>query len=90
MEISITSIKEDEMVLNIKEEDISILYILQHELLKEGVEFAGFALKHPLTQEYSFNIIAKDPMKDLEKAINNSINNVEELVNIVRGKVESI
>lgn len=80
MEISITSIKEEEMVLSIKEEDISILYILQHELLKdERVEFAGFALKHQLTQEYSFRIRAKDPIEAFSSAINNAINNTEVL-----------
>ncbi len=90
MEISIISMKEGEMMLSIKEEDISILYILQHELLEGGAEFAGFALKHPLTQEYNFRIIAKDPMKALSDAIDKAIGNVKELEDIVRAKVESI
>ncbi|GIU72601.1 MAG: hypothetical protein KatS3mg003_2080 [Candidatus Nitrosocaldaceae archaeon] len=91
MEISIISIKDEEMELSIKDEDISILYILQHELLRDDeVKFAGFALKHPLTQEYTFRIVARDPIASLEKAINTSISNVEELNNIVKAKVESI
>ena len=45
--------KDEELELKLQDEDISVMYIIQHELLKEkSVEFAGMILKHPLTREY--------------------------------------
>ena len=85
MEMSIKSIKANEVELSIKDEDISILYILQHELLKdESVRFAGFTLKHPLTLEYDFRIVADDPLDALNKAIDNAISNVKVLDSILK------
>jgi len=40
-----------------KEEDISIMYIIQHNLLKnKDVTYAGVVLEHPLLKEYLFKI----------------------------------
>ncbi len=89
MEINIVNMKGEELELVIKDEDISVLYILQHELLNDkDVKFAGFALKHPLTLEYNFRIIANDPFNTLLRVLNRSINNTNELENIIRAKVE--
>lgn len=83
--------EDEELEISIKGEDISILYILQYELLNDkDVRFAGFALKHPLTEEYIFRIVAKDPIAALKKAVNSSISNIETLNKIVKRKVESI
>ena len=42
----IIDIKDNEIELKLQEEDISIMYIIQHELLKEkNVQFAGVMLK---------------------------------------------
>jgi len=56
----IVDMKESEMELKLQEEDISVMYILQHELLKEKhVEFAGVVLKHPLIRDYSVRVMTK-------------------------------
>lgn len=40
-----------------KDEDISIMYIIQHNLLKnKDVTYAGVVLEHPLLKEYLFKI----------------------------------
>jgi DNA-directed RNA polymerase subunit L len=50
MFVEITDFKDNEIELKIREEDISILYVIQHELLKEkSIDFAGVIQKHPLT-----------------------------------------
>ena len=41
----IVDIKDREIELKLQDEDISVMYIVQHELLKEkNVEFAGVVL----------------------------------------------
>ena len=46
--------------LKIKEEDISVMYIIQHEILKDkNTEFAGVVLKHALIRDYVMRIISK-------------------------------
>jgi DNA-directed RNA polymerase subunit L len=56
----ITDFNENELELKLQEEDISIMYIIQHELLKErNVEFAGVTLKHPLIRDYTLRIVTK-------------------------------
>jgi DNA-directed RNA polymerase subunit L len=54
MFVEIADVKDNEIELKIREEDISVLYILQHELLKEkSTDFAGVIQKHPLTNDYN-------------------------------------
>ena len=56
----ITDFNENELELKLQEEDISIMYIIQHELLKErNIEFAGVTLKHPLIRDYTLRIVTK-------------------------------
>ena len=51
MRAEVLSAKENELELKLQDEDISVMYIIQHELLKEkSVDFAGVILKHPLTR----------------------------------------
>lgn len=67
----ITDVKDNEIELKIREEDISILYIVQHELLKEkSVDFAGVIQKHPLTNDYQMRVATKrkDPMQVVQDA----------------------
>ena len=65
------STKDNELELSLQDEDISVMYIIQHELLKEkSVEFAGVVLKHPLTREYFIRIVTKkkDPFEIIQEA----------------------
>jgi DNA-directed RNA polymerase subunit L len=69
--VEIADVKDNEIELKIREEDISILHIVQHELLKEkSVDFAGVILKHPLTKEYFMRVATKrkDPMEVIQDA----------------------
>ncbi|NOJ29053.1 MAG: hypothetical protein DA328_02675 [Nitrososphaeraceae archaeon] len=46
-----------DLEFKIMQEDISIMYIIQHNLLKnKDVNYAGVVLKHPLLKEYIFKI----------------------------------
>jgi len=60
MEATVEDFNDNEVDIKVKEEDVSIMYILQHELLQnKKVEFAGIALKHPLTREYDMRIVTE-------------------------------
>jgi len=52
MDAHIKNSSPKEVHLGITNSDIGMLYLIQHELLKEkSVDFAGLILKHPLTDE---------------------------------------
>ena len=71
MQAEVLSTKDNELELSLQDEDISVMYIIQHELLKEkSVEFAGVVLKHPLTREYFIRIVTKkkDPFEIIQEA----------------------
>ena len=56
----IVDIKDREIELKLQDEDISVMYMVQHELLKEkNVEFAGVVLKHPLVKDYLIRVVTK-------------------------------
>ena len=71
MRAEVLSAKENELELKLQDEDISVMYIIQHELLKEkGVDFAGVILKHPLTREYFIRVVTRkrDPFEVIKEA----------------------
>jgi DNA-directed RNA polymerase subunit L len=71
MRAEVLSAKENELELKLQDEDISVMYIIQHELLKEkGVDFAGVILKHPLTREYYIRVVTRkrDPFEVIQEA----------------------
>ena len=71
MRAEVLSAKENELELKLQDEDISVMYIIQHELLKEkSVEFAGVILKHPLTREYFIRVVTRkrDPFEVIQEA----------------------
>jgi len=72
MQAEISKLTNAEVELKFKDEDISILYILQHYLLKEqNVDFAGVIVKHPLIKDFLVKITSQEsPMIILEKSIN--------------------
>jgi DNA-directed RNA polymerase subunit L len=77
MQAELENYKSNEINLNVSE-DISILYIVQHELLNEKeVEFAGVVLKHQLKEDFSFRIVTKKskPLDVLHKALQSSSDN---------------
>jgi DNA-directed RNA polymerase subunit L len=71
MQAEITNYSSNEIELKLKDEDISIMYIIQHHILKQkDIEFAGIVMKHPLIKEYLMRINSKaNPMDVLEKSV---------------------
>jgi DNA-directed RNA polymerase subunit L len=83
----IVDIKDNQLELKLQEEDISIMYIIQHELLKErSIEFAGVTLKHPLIKEYVVRIITKkkDPVEAIREASVSASEHIKELTSTLK------
>lgn len=89
MQAELESYKSNEINLRVNE-DISILYIVQHELLNEKeVEFAGVVLKHQLKEDFSFRILTKKskPLDTLLKALHSSSNNAIKLKDTIESAI---
>src|SRR5919206_417702 len=71
----ISDVKDNEIELKIREEDISILYIIQHELLKQkSTDFAGIIQEHPLTKEYRMSVLTRNKDADRkEEQLNDKV-----------------
>lgn len=90
MEISISEAKDNSVLLNVREEDISVMHILQHELLSsKKVSYAGFALKHPLTLEYDMRVVTESgsPLDALLESTKSARKYIEDLSKLVKSKV---
>ncbi|HEY9386095.1 MAG TPA: RpoL/Rpb11 RNA polymerase subunit family protein [Nitrososphaeraceae archaeon] len=87
MHAELANIKDNELELKLQDEDISIMYIIQHELLTEkNVEFAGVILKHPLTREYIIRIITrkKDPFEIIEEATSKASEVIKDITGMLK------
>ena len=87
MRAEVLSAKENELELKLQDEDISVMYIIQHELLKEkGVDFAGVILKHPLTREYFIRVVTRkrDPFEVIQEASAKATEVMKELTGAIR------
>jgi DNA-directed RNA polymerase subunit L len=87
MHAELANIKDNELELKLQDEDISIMYIIQHELLTEkNVEFAGVMLKHPLTREYTIRIITrkKDPFEIIEEATSKASEVIKDITGMLK------
>ncbi|MEK6944117.1 MAG: RpoL/Rpb11 RNA polymerase subunit family protein [Thermoproteota archaeon] len=91
MHAQVVTSTSKEINLSIKESDIGMLYIIQHELLKNAnIDFAGVILKHPLTNEcwIRVNSTKENPMKDIIKATDLAIESVNELKKLFNSKIK--
>lgn len=91
MEASVVDFRDNEVNLSVKEEDIAIMYIVQHELLSnKKVDFAGVALKHPLTGEYEVRIVTEsgNPLDALVESTKTAREYIETLSELVKSKVK--
>ena len=89
MQAEIENYKANEVNLNVSE-DISILYIVQHELLNQKeVEFAGVVLKHQLKEDFSFRIVTKKskPLDILHKALQASSDNALKVKEMIESEI---
>ncbi len=76
----IIEMKDSEIELKLQDEDISVMYIIQHELLKEkNVEFAGVVLKHPLVKDYLVRVVTKSkiPIEAFQDACTSASENLK-------------
>jgi DNA-directed RNA polymerase subunit L len=90
MNAQVISSEPKEISLSITETDIGILYIIQHELLKEStIEFAGVIVKHPLTNEcwMRINSTAK-PLQEIKKATESAIKMSKEFQQLFNSKIK--
>ena len=91
MQAEISDVKDNEIELKIREEDISILYIVQHELLKEkSVDFAGVIQKHPLAKEFQMRVATKrkDPMEVIQDASASAQEYSKELFSMIKSALK--
>lgn len=89
MQAELKNFKSNEINLNVSE-DISILYIVQRELLNQKeVEFAGVVLKHQLKEDFGFRIVTKKskPLDILHKALQSSSDNVLKVKELIESAV---
>jgi DNA-directed RNA polymerase subunit L len=78
-----------EITISIKETDIGVLYIIQHELLNaSNVDFAGVIVKHPLTNECWMRINSKSkPITEVKKSTESAIKMAEEFKELFNSKL---
>ena len=88
--MEVISSEAKEMSLSLKNADIGLLYVIQHELLKQsGVDFAGVIVKHPLTDEIWMRITSSGkPLGEIKKATDSAIKISEEFKQLVNSKIK--
>ena len=90
MQAQVISSESKEIRLSIKETDIGILYIVQHELLQESnIDFAGVIVKHPLTNECWMKINSSTkPLGEIKKATDSAIKMADEFKQLFNSKIQ--
>jgi DNA-directed RNA polymerase subunit L len=91
LDAQITDSSQKEVSLSVQDSDIGMLYIVQHELLKEkNIDFAGLILKHPLTNECWLRVNSSkgNPLKEIVNATNSAIESVNELKKLFNSKIK--
>ena len=90
MNAQVISSEPKEISLSITETDIGILYIIQHELLKESnINFAGVIIKHPLTNECWMRISSNTkPISEIKKATNSAIQMTDDLKKLFNSTIK--
>ncbi|HEX7142128.1 MAG TPA: RpoL/Rpb11 RNA polymerase subunit family protein [Nitrososphaeraceae archaeon] len=92
MQAEITTFSNNEIELKLKDEDISIMYIIQHHILKEkDIEFAGIVMKHPLIKEYLMKIKSKEnPMDILDKSIKSADEFLKDISHLIESSEQKV
>lgn len=80
MDAQVLSSAGREINISITNTDVGILYIIQHELLKDsGTDFAGVIVKHPLTNECWMRVSSSSkPVGQIKKATDSAIKIADE------------
>jgi DNA-directed RNA polymerase subunit L len=92
MQAEITNYTSNELELKLKDEDISIMYIIQHHILKQkDIEFAGIVMKHPLIKEYLMRINSKaNPMDVLETSVKSADKYLKDLSHLIESSKQKV
>jgi len=90
MEAQVLTLEPKQVSISISDADIGILYIIQHELLKESkIDFAGVIVKHPLTNEIWMRINSSTkPLGEMKKATDSAIKMAEEFKKLFNSKIK--
>ena len=90
MNAQVISSESKEISISMKNADIGILYVIQHELLKQSnVDFAGVILKHPLTDEIWMKVNSSTkPLGELTKAADSAIKTSDEFKKLFNSKIK--
>ena len=90
MNAQVISSEAKEINISITETDIGILYLIQHELLKESnIDFAGVIVKHPLTNECWMRINSSSkPLGEIKKATDSAIKMADEFKQLFNSKLK--
>jgi DNA-directed RNA polymerase subunit L len=90
MEAQVITLEPKQVSISISDADIGILYIIQHELLKESkIDFAGVIVKHPLTNEIWMRINSSTkPLGEMKKATDSAIKMAEEFKKLFNSKIK--
>ena len=90
MHAQVVSSAPKEINLSIKDTDVGILYIIQHELLKtSGIDFAGVIVKHPLTNECWMRINSNSkPMKEIKNTTETAIKTADDLKKLFNSTIK--
>ncbi len=91
MQAQIISETKKEINFSLKESDIGILYIVQHEMLKRSaVDFSGVIMKHPLTGECWMRVNAKQaPVNEIISAADTAIGIAADLKKLFNDKIKA-
>jgi len=90
MDVKIRDLTKKEANLSIMNGDIAVLYLTQHELLKNpNTEFAGVITKHPLTSELWMRVVSSNPINDIVKATDTAITTTTNLKKLIRSKIKA-
>ena len=89
MNIELVDSNSTEANVSIKDGDIGILYLIQHELLKnKDIDFAGVIMKHPSTNEIWMRVNSKkNPISQISTSTDSviaTVNGLKKLVNNIK------
>ncbi len=93
MDVQLKKSSPKEVQLDINRSDISTLYIVQYEMLKDPtVEFAGVVLRHPLTRQLAMRVNTSkgNPVKEIEKATKTALEYTAELKKVIFSKLKGV
>ena len=89
MDVELINSNSNEANVSIKDGDIGILYLIQHELLKnKEIDFAGVIMKHPSTNEIWMRVNSKkNPISQISTSTDSviaTVNGLKKLVNNIK------